>query len=172
MRQIQGQSPEETGDVRSQVLRGFPKGDNAEDGVLWTTALTPQGRFEPFGIDHKVQSIVDIRHNNIRGADHLGGGALRADDRVAVTGILDRLDQGLTQISVARADLGGTQTRIEDVADRLAQRGVDLASRLSLTEDADAAEVFSALVNEQAGLEAALAAAQRLIQPTLLDFLG
>jgi len=97
--------------------------------------------------------------------------ALQADDRAGVTAILDRIDQGITQIAVERADLGGTQTRIEDVADRLAQRGVDLASRLSLTEDADAAEVFSALVNEQAGLEAALAAAQRLIQPTLLDFL-
>ena len=97
--------------------------------------------------------------------------ALHADDRVAITAILDRLDEGLTQISVERADLGGTQTRIEDVAARLGKRGVDLASRLSVTQDADAAEVFSALVNEEAGLQAALAAAQRLIQPTLLDFL-
>ena len=97
--------------------------------------------------------------------------ALRADDRVATSAILDRLDRGITQISVERADLGATQTTLEDFDQRLGERRVELATRLSLVEDADAAEVFSALVNEQAGLEAALAAAQRLIQPTLLDFL-
>jgi hypothetical protein len=38
VRQIQGQSPEETGDVRCRVLRGFPRGDNAVDAVLLRTA--------------------------------------------------------------------------------------------------------------------------------------
>ena len=35
---MQGQNPEETGDVRHRVLRGFPKGDNAADDVLFRVA--------------------------------------------------------------------------------------------------------------------------------------
>ena len=68
--------------------------------------------------------------------------------------------------------LGATQTQLVDWEDRLAQRRIDFAQRLSVTQDADVAEVFSNLVNEEAALQAALAAAQRLIQPSLLDFLS
>ncbi len=97
--------------------------------------------------------------------------ALQADDRAAIAATLTRVDTAQTQISVARTDVGATQTRLDAWQDRLAERSVDLASRLSLVQDADATEVFTALVNEETALRAALSSAERLIQPTLLDFL-
>jgi len=44
--------------------------------------------------------------------------------------------------------------------------------RLSETQDADVAAVFSDLVNQEAALRATLESTTRLMQPTLLDFLG
>jgi len=97
--------------------------------------------------------------------------ALLADDPVGVRATLDRIDAGIDQVSEERARLGVADGRIAGAEDRLAERLVQLEKRLSDTQDADAAEVFSDLVNQEAALRGSLDAAGRLVQPTLLDFL-
>jgi flagellar hook-associated protein 3 FlgL len=98
--------------------------------------------------------------------------ALENDDRDAVGASLDRIARGQEQLDVERARVGGRLVRVEAADSVLSRRGVDLASRLSDAQDADAVEVYSALANQQALLQASLQITARAIQPSLLDFLG
>lgn len=98
--------------------------------------------------------------------------ALRANDAPAIRDTLSRLDAGIDQVNVERTRIGNVDRKLSSAQDRLAERTVQLEIRLSETQDADAAEVFSALVNQETALRASLDAAGRLIQPSLLDFLG
>ena len=97
--------------------------------------------------------------------------ALLANDRVAVNGTLTRLDAGIDQLTEERARIGVIDTKVARAEDRLAERYVQLERRLSDVQDADAAEVYSGLVNQETALRASLDATGRLVQPTLLDFL-
>ena len=98
--------------------------------------------------------------------------ALMANDGTAVAAVLPRLDNALSQLSAERTGLGTAIQQVETIGDRLAKRTVDLQSRLSQTQDADSVQVFSELVQKESALQAALQATGRLIQPSLLDFLG
>lgn len=97
--------------------------------------------------------------------------ALRADDQNAVAAALPRLSNALDQVSLERAKVGMTDTKVADLQSRLAVRKTDLQIRLSDTQDADLAAVFSDLVSQEAALRATLESTTRLSQPSLLDFL-
>jgi len=97
--------------------------------------------------------------------------ALRANDQNAVAATLPEISEALDQISLEQAKVGMTETKITDLQPRLAARKTDMQLRLSETQDADVAAVFSDLVNQEAALRATLESTTRLMQPSLLDFL-
>ncbi|MCX5919639.1 MAG: flagellar hook-associated protein FlgL [Deltaproteobacteria bacterium] len=70
------------------------------------------------------------------------------------------------------ADIGGRQNRAEVKANILGQLQLDLQDRLSQAEDADIAEVMIQLNSKQVIYQAALAAAARVSQMSLLDYLN
>lgn len=90
------------------------------------------------------------------------------DDVRATT---SRLDTAIGQLSVERTNFGAALTQLDTFEARLADRKVDLESRLSTVQDADVAEVFSNLANQEVALQASLQANARIIQVSLLDFL-
>jgi len=98
--------------------------------------------------------------------------ALVNDDPAAVAATLDRIDRGLEQLGVERTAIGAVDGQLRQWQDALARRKLELDGRLSDTEDADTAAVFSNLVTQEASLQASLQATARLLQPTLLEFLG
>lgn len=98
--------------------------------------------------------------------------ALMADDPVAVAATLPALDRGIEQISLERTRVGVTDGKLAGAEARLAERKVQLSLNLSKTQDADAAEVFSDLVNLETALRASLDSSSRMLQPSLLDFLA
>ncbi len=98
--------------------------------------------------------------------------ALDADDPALVAAVLPRLDEGQDQLSVERTRIGATDAQLAAFRDRIGEREVQLTARLSDVQDADAAEVFSEIVNQEVALRASLDAASRMIQPSLLDFLA
>ncbi len=97
--------------------------------------------------------------------------ALASDDTTAIGASLDAIDTGIEQLSGERAAIGALDNQLTAWQERLATRELTLRETLSDLEDADAAEVFSALVSNEAALQASLEAASRVIQPTLLQFL-
>ncbi len=98
--------------------------------------------------------------------------ALLTVDRAAIGSSLDRLDAAQSQISLERAAVGAADAELERFDQRLGLRDLELTKQLSEVQDADSVEVFSALVSQETALAASLSATARIIQPTLLDFLG
>jgi flagellar hook-associated protein 3 FlgL len=93
-------------------------------------------------------------------------------DRAAIGSSLDRLDRAQGQIGLERAAVGAAESELERFDQRLALRSFELTKQLSEVQDADSAKVFSDLVSQENALAASLSATARIIQPTLLDFLG
>jgi flagellar hook-associated protein 3 FlgL len=94
------------------------------------------------------------------------------DDAAAVSATLPRLDTALTQLGTERTSVGAADAQLRDWEARLAERTVDLETRLSQVQDADVARVYSDLIRQETALQAGLQAMGRMVQPTLLDFLG
>lgn len=97
--------------------------------------------------------------------------ALVTDDVTATSASLTRIDDALGQFSIERTRMGAVSTRLDSATERHARRGVEIATRLSETQDADLAEVVSRLVQQESALQSGLAAMGRLLPPTLMDFL-
>jgi flagellin-like hook-associated protein FlgL len=97
--------------------------------------------------------------------------ALRADDRGGIEEAIARLDDGLSQNLIARAEVGSRVARIEAVRESLEARRLQAQTNLSQIEDADLADVVVRANQEQVAYQAALSAASRTISVSLLDFL-
>ncbi len=98
--------------------------------------------------------------------------ALVNNDQAGVAATLPRIDRGSAQLALERSAIGATSSSLDTAAARLAQRNVDLEIRVSELGDADLAQVVSELTQQEAALQAGLAAMGRLVQTSLLDFLS
>lgn len=96
---------------------------------------------------------------------------LITDNLAQIQAALTRIDTGIGQLSVERTHYGASLNQLDDFRDRLDDRAVDLATRLSDVQDADIVKVFSDLASQEVALQASLQANARLIMPTLLDFI-
>lgn len=94
------------------------------------------------------------------------------NDELAIESSLDDLDAALRQIEVERAAIGSRVRTLESASSALSRAEVTLQSRLSDTQDADAALVFSDLTRQQAALEASLQVTADAVYLNLLNFLG
>jgi len=84
---------------------------------------------------------------------------------------LEKLDQVLDLLLKVRAEVGARTLRLENALSRFEDFTTNFKKLLSLDEDIDVAEVAVQLQEHQNVYQMALAAAARLLQPTLLDFL-
>jgi flagellar hook-associated protein 3 FlgL len=98
--------------------------------------------------------------------------ALQGNDPAAAAATLPRVDRALDQLTTERTAFGASASRIEAAEERLAQRKLEVETRLSALRDADLAEVVSNLVQQEAALQAGLSGMARLLQQSLLDFLS
>ena len=71
-----------------------------------------------------------------------------------------------------RAGLGARMNRVELSANRIDDDKVNYTRLMSLNEDVDIAEAIMNLQNEENVYRASLATGARVIQPSLVDFLG
>jgi flagellar hook-associated protein 3 FlgL len=84
---------------------------------------------------------------------------------------LTDLDAGFTRLQNARGQAGARSQRVDAADSRSADDQITLRQRLSDAEDVDLAEIITELGIQQVAYQAALAATQRVIQPSLVDFL-
>jgi flagellar hook-associated protein 3 FlgL len=97
---------------------------------------------------------------------------LRAGDQANLRNVrLDELQAGLDQALFNVARIGAVQNRLEDVSNNLQDANIQLRDLLSDKIDADFAETVLGLNVAQNAYEAALNAAGRVLQPSLIDFL-
>jgi flagellar hook-associated protein 3 FlgL len=105
-------------------------------------------------------TLIGVR-DDLRAGDQANLRTVRIDDLRAA------IDQAL--FSVAR--IGATQNRLEAVSNNLQEANLQLRDLLSDKIDADFAETVLGLNVAQNAFEAALTAAGRVLQPSLIDFI-
>lgn len=98
--------------------------------------------------------------------------AMSAGDHEAVGGTLAQLDGGLNNILRVRSGVGARMNRLELTANRLGDDFINFTKLMSKNEDVDMAEAIMNLLNEENVYNASLSAGAKVIQPSLVDFLG
>lgn len=97
--------------------------------------------------------------------------ALRADDGAAVsTGITD-VKAALARVTDALADVGTRTNRVDAARDRASAAVLTLGSAYTELTGVDIAATVMDLQMQEVAYKAALGAASRVVQPSLLDFL-
>jgi flagellar hook-associated protein 3 FlgL len=97
--------------------------------------------------------------------------ALLSGNQELIQNSLDRFDELHTRLTSVRAMLGSRMQGISSATQSQERQVVTNAGLSSALEDADMAQVMSDLAREETIFRGALASSQKLIQPTLLDFL-
>jgi flagellar hook-associated protein 3 FlgL len=98
--------------------------------------------------------------------------ALSTDDFAGITGALDDLRAHQESISALRGEGAAKINRLELTASRFEAQEIATGDQLSRIEHADMAEAITDLSMRESVYRSALAVGARVIQPSLVDFLG
>lgn len=121
---------------------------------------------------------------DINGPDAFGTGAdsvfavlkslsdsIRAGDRDALAQGLTNLDKTATYVKTGISEIGSRYNRVNQMKDSAQDRLLTVTSQLSEIEDIDLPKTIMEMQLQQTSYQAALAAAAKVIQPSLIDFL-
>lgn len=97
--------------------------------------------------------------------------SLRSNDREGVSILLEHLEEGLQRLLQIRGRVGAKAIALENTSTRLLDQHFVFTSLLSEVEDADFTKLVTDLATQEASYQAALMAAAKIIQPSLLNFL-
>jgi flagellar hook-associated protein 3 FlgL len=96
---------------------------------------------------------------------------LLTGDLDTIRNTLDRFDQIHGQLVATRSKIGSRLQGLESTGQAMERHNITNAQLTSALEDADMAKVVSDLAKEETVFRSALASSQKLIQPTLMEFL-
>lgn len=128
---------------------------------------TPAGgdaQASPGAVDNRENVNVFDEIQNLRIS-------LLSGDIDGIRDTLDRLDEMHGKLVATRAKVGSRMQGLQSMSTSLERHNLTNAQLSSTLEDADMAQVVSDLAKEETVFRSALASSQKLIQPTLLDFL-
>ena len=97
--------------------------------------------------------------------------SLRANDMTALRADLGALDTAMLRVQGKLSEVGANYNRVQQMARSADDRIISLKSSLSEVEDIDLPRTIVDLQMQQVAYEAALGAAQRIVTPSLADFL-
>ena len=97
---------------------------------------------------------------------------LTAGNVSSARGGIDAIDGSLDRIYGVQATLGSRSKRLEDVQSRNGEVTLEIQSQLAGIEDIDLPRTIIDVKSQELAYQAALAATAKVIQPSLLQFLG
>lgn len=97
--------------------------------------------------------------------------SLRTNDKAGIQESLDTLDQAISQVVLARSEVGARVMAVNTTTDSLQKAIVDNKVTASQLEDVELFDVVSNMNKTDSALRATLETSGKLIQPSLLDFL-
>ncbi len=159
--------------------------DRDDDGLI--TAVTQNAD----GIDGQIDREIGV---GLRETINIGGGelfqpggeasdddifqmlinlrdGLLNNDNTVIAAQIDNIANGIDNVSLHRSTIGARVNYFERRLDQLKAAEVNLTNSLSQWEDADIVEAAMMFEQEQAGYNAALAAAADVLQMSLLNYL-
>jgi flagellar hook-associated protein 3 FlgL len=96
---------------------------------------------------------------------------LLTGDLESIRSTLEQFDQIHSQVVATRSKLGSRMAGLRSTQQAMERHNITAAELSSALEDADMAQVVSDLAKEETVFRSALASSQKLIQPTLMDFI-
>jgi flagellar hook-associated protein 3 FlgL len=141
-----------------------PRGESQSD----TTGRTPASlrdvakEGEPQPGQENVNAFDELQNLRI---------GLLTGDQDGIRATLERLDQIHGSVVSVRAKIGSRLQGLQQTEGAIERHNLTNAGITSDLEDADMAQVVSDLAKEEQVFKSTLASSQKLIQPTLLDFL-
>lgn len=96
---------------------------------------------------------------------------LLTSDTETIRNTLERFDQMHTRLNSMRAKIGSRINGLQTMTQSLERQNITHAQLGSHIEDADMAQVVSDLAKEETVFRSALQSSNKLLQPTLMDFL-
>ncbi len=97
--------------------------------------------------------------------------SLLTGDQDGIRGTLERFDQLHAKLVATRSKVGSRIQGLQSTGQAIERHNITNAELSSSIEDADMAQVMSDLAKEETVFRSSLASSQKLIQPTLMDFL-
>jgi flagellar hook-associated protein 3 FlgL len=97
--------------------------------------------------------------------------SLRTNDKQGIQDTLEVLDQAISQVVLARSEVGARIMAVDAGSESLRKAVVDNKAVASQLEDADVFQVVSDINKTDSALKATLEVSPKLIQTSLLDFL-
>lgn len=134
------------------VTRTLGKGIEVEVGIPGSTVFGPAGN-DLFTV------LTDIETH------------LRTDPGQLMTADLAKLDQSFLRLQDNLALVGARFHQVEAMGDRAQSNHLDASSRLAEVESIDLPQTIMELQLQEVAYQAALGAASRVLQPSLVDFL-
>lgn len=98
-------------------------------------------------------------------------GALRTNDKEVIQDLLNEIDSALSQVVMARAQVGSRSMSLDNALQTLQKVTVDNQVLISEMEDADIYKTVSDINKTESTLQATLQTSGKIMQPSLLDFL-
>ncbi len=155
-------------------------------GLDITASLNDSGRGIQIANNDDTRSLIIKDEANSRVAKDMGiwgssdimgsvmllGQTLRADDQEGTGLLLQNMDDGMQHLLNVRASVGARSIRLEDTHSRLTDLDLSFTELLSEVEDADLTKLVTDLATFENNYKSSLMASAKIIQPSLLDFLG
>lgn len=144
--------------------------------------LTDQGNIS-FIVGESVQLPINVTGNTIFGSpsekddDHVFTmidrltTALGKGDFSTISAQIDKIDTRMDKVLTARAEIGAKTNRVELMAGRLEDMGINLTDLQSKAEDADYEKLIIQSKIQESIYNASLSAGAKIISTSLVDFL-
>lgn len=159
----------------------FPKNANH----LSDTSEADKVKTDPgtvnFIVGESVQLPISVTGDSIFGAsgddDHLFmmidrlTGALSTSDFDTISDQLDKLDTRMDKVLTVRAEIGAKTNRVELMAGRLEDMGINLTDLQSKAEDADYEKLIIQSKIQESIYNASLSVGAKIISTSLVDFM-
>jgi flagellar hook-associated protein 3 FlgL len=161
---------EELNDYKSKEAERLTANDAAEENYVDTRApasFARAQRLAPNGRDPVTESAGINVFQTLKGLEI----SLRTNDKAGIQESLDTLDQAISQVVLARSEVGARVMTVSSTAESLQKAVVENKIAASQLEDADLFEVVSNINKNDSTLKATLETSGKLIQSSLMDFL-
>jgi flagellar hook-associated protein 3 FlgL len=172
----------DSGEIKSEIQKDvFISVNLPGNKVFEFEKYRPEDRFKDPSLGFNRQPSSDSQNelataqpaekiNLFKELDSLRVG-LMTNDTITIRDSLDKLDDIINHIIMLRTNVSSRVSGIDTAlsqTEKIDLANVELSSKL---EDADYAELWSDLAREETVFRSSLQAAQKLMQPTLLDFI-
>jgi flagellar hook-associated protein 3 FlgL len=162
------QTVEELRQHREEKLRLEQQKQGLERSQVQTRGLASDGSTERISKNDPVTGREGLNLFQVLKGLEI---SLRTNDKAGIQESLDLIDQAISQVVLARAELGSRVGTLNATTESLQKAVVDNKAMASQMEDADVFQLVSDINKTESALQATMETSSKMVQRSLLDFL-